>query len=1236
MHEGVQRLLTDRYFWRWNIDGKEIVETPQMVFLRVAKKMASAFLNILNKSDMIGTGESKDKIEKLIDLATGFYNIMNSGDFMPSSPQLFNALRGIDETQDNFNLIYKPIKDTTFAEWKTLNAFKNPIAAYGSCYAMGRVGDSIEEIYDSLKEQAVIFKAAGGYGASFSNLRSEGTSVKTTRGQSCGPVEFMELFNMNTKKIALSGQLKRGANMFSLSVSHPDIETFIDKKEEFIIDEEDGMLRSKHLEHANLSVEVSDEFIDAVKNDLDWELIDPHTKEVKKVVKAKNLYKKIIDSAYKSGEPGILMLSTINKYNPIRDLEPITSVNPCVTGDTLVPTTEGLIRADSLKKGMFTWNPIKNKMEEITAVYNNGVKDIYEITLENGMKLKATSDHKLKTQSGDLVALQNLSTNDILEISLNDVLKFVKKSTIPSFEQEEKSLTNNILKTFTFTNPLDISWFIGVMIGDGTIYSNYNDGTYTTTLTIGKTKKNVHANIERILKNMKVTYRIIETPTSTLQFVVTGKNFTKYIAYLMEIIEDDNNNLRTSNNKKIPTWVFTSSKDIVLSFIAGLLDSDGTVNITKKGSNIAISSIYQTLLSKLQQLLMAAGVSSHISVLREKKNLIDPRTKKIYLSKKIWRLTFSTVNKKALSDIEKFMYCTHKKENMQKIITMKGPNSTYYINKSKFVKIKSIEKIGQDVVYDITVPDDFMWVTNGFISLDCSEYLGFSNTVCNLGSINLYNFVDYKTKMLDTKRLDSVISLAVTYLNLALMANSLPTEKLTKRSMELRPIGLGFMGLGSTLARLGYRYGSKESLDFTKDFVQDFMYYVIKASHHFSVLSDTRFKHYEYSDYAKGEFVFKNEKHKDKISKLLKMGITNSRLSAIAPNGSISKLVVAAMKTPASSVSGGLEPIFSPIYTRRVNPDTPQEYIINEMDVAVYDILKERGYTDEQITEFANDEEAIEKLSEEIGTVNTISVEDHLNIFQIVTEAIDMQASKTVNVPATYTKEDLYNLYLDAYDRGAKGLTVYVDGSREGILNHVKHSKQPEFILDLNLTKQGKILPKERPTIINSLKKTVKFSEEGKDVVSVVNIEVGFDDNNSPFEVFIRSTTTTKEYTELFNAMGRLISLALRSNADMDTILKQTRKIKDWKNNYSNMAMIIASTISELVEIGKSKSKKKRTETIKEINKHKFMATAKGYLVDTTTGEKYCPVCYAKEGEGLQIGSGCLNCDVCGWGGCGG
>ncbi len=846
MHEGVQRLLTDRYFWRWNIDGKEIVETPQMVFLRVAKKMASAFLNILNKSDMIGTGESKDKIEKLIDLATGFYNIMNSGDFMPSSPQLFNALRGIDETQDNFNLIYKPIKDTTFAEWKTLNAFKNPIAAYGSCYAMGRVGDSIEEIYDSLKEQAVIFKAAGGYGASFSNLRSEGTSVKTTRGQSCGPVEFMELFNMNTKKIALSGQLKRGANMFSLSVSHPDIETFIDKKEEFIIDEEDGMLRSKHLEHANLSVEVSDEFIDAVKNDLDWELIDPHTKEVKKVVKAKNLYKKIIDSAYKSGEPGILMLSTINKYNPIRDLEPITSVNPC------------------------------------------------------------------------------------------------------------------------------------------------------------------------------------------------------------------------------------------------------------------------------------------------------------------------------------------------------------------------------------------------------SEYLGFSNTVCNLGSINLYNFVDYKTKMLDTKRLDSVISLAVTYLNLALMANSLPTEKLTKRSMEFRPIGLGFMGLGSTLARLGYRYGSKESLDFTKDFVQDFMYYVIKASHHFSVLSDTRFKHYEYSDYAKGEFVFKNEKHKDKISKLLKMGITNSRLSAIAPNGSINKLVVAAMKTPASSVSGGLEPIFSPIYTRRVNPDTPQEYIINEMDVAVYDILKERGYTDEQITEFANDEEAIEKLSEEIGTVKTISVEDHLNIFQIVTEAIDMQASKTVNVPATYTKEDLYNLYLDAYDRGAKGLTVYVDGSREGILNHVKHSKQPEFILDLNLTKQGKILPKERPTIINSLKKTVKFSEEGKDVVSVVNIEVGFDDNNSPFEVFIRSTTTTKEYTELFNAMGRLISLALRSNADMDTILKQTRKIKDWKNNYSNMAMIIASTISELVEIGKSKSKKKRTETIKEINKHKFMATAKGYLVDTTTGEKYCPVCYAKEGEGLQIGSGCLNCDVCGWGGCGG
>ncbi len=833
MHEGIERLTKDRYLWKWDIQGEEKQETLSMMFLRVAKKIASAWLQI-EPEDYKGVAEK----------ATNYFNLMNTGMFMPSSPQLFNAMRGFGEDKNAYDLIYKPILEMTPDDWDSMNGFKNAKAAYGSCYAMGQVKDSIEDIYDSLKDQAMIFKAAGGFGASFSALRSKGENISTTKGQSCGAVEFMELFNLNTKKIALSGQLKRGANMFSLSVSHPDIEEFIDKKMELINDEEMKMLRSKYLEHANLSVEISDEFMYAVKHDLDWNLIDPHSKKIKKTLKARELYKHIIHNAFKSGEPGILMMDNINRYNPLGGLEPITSVNPC------------------------------------------------------------------------------------------------------------------------------------------------------------------------------------------------------------------------------------------------------------------------------------------------------------------------------------------------------------------------------------------------------SEFLSFDKTVCNLASINIYNLINYETNEVIEDRLTEIIGACVEYLNLAILANEYPTKELTQRSLDFRPIGVGFMGLGSAFIRMGYRYGDADSQEFTKNFMELFMFNVVKASNKFFRDSGILFRHYDKSDYAKGYFFFKNTKFKKEISKLLMEGVTNSRFAAIAPNGSIPFIVTGTISEKASSLSGGVEPVFDLAFTRRVNPDTDSEYLINELDLGYYDTLKYLGYADEEILQIISDPSEMEKVftGGRWTTAKKLSVEDHLSIMKIITDAIDMQASKTVNLPSTYTEEMLYDFYIKAYDMGLKGLTVFVDGSRAGILESKKETK-PEFFVDLNFTKQGKILPKERPVVIPSLKKTVRF-KESEDIVGIMNIEVGFDNDNNPFEVFIRSTTSTKHYTELFNAIGRLVSLALRSNADIDAVLKQIKKVKDWKNDYSVITKIIAETIAELVNLGKMKNKKKRDDTIKEINKHNLLSTPKGYLIDPATGDAYCPSCYTKKGEGFNFSGGCITCNNCGWSVC--
>ena len=565
-----------------------------------------------------------------------------------------------------------------------------------------------------------------------------------------------------------------------------------------------------------------------------------------------------------------------------------------------------------------------------------------------------------------------------------------------------------------------------------------------------------------------------------------------------------------------------------------------------------------------------------------------------------------------------------------------GLNTAHKTN----ARIFSIKHMGQDVVYDITVPDDYMWVTNGFISLDCSEYTGYDKTVCNLGSINLYSMLTINSfghmnqAMFDFDMLTDVVRKAVIYLNLALLANDYPLEVLTQRSLEYRPIGLGFMGLASAFMRLGYEYGSEESAEFTKDFIEEFVYQTVKASNEFYHISGVKFKDYDKSDYSKGIFNFRNDKYKQEISNLLKDGITNSRLIAIAPTGSISMLA-AYLTSDAASVSGGIEPVFSLNYTRKVNPNTDQEFVIDQDDIALRDTIKTMGYDDDVIRRIMDGDPKAKHIisSPRFKTAEQLDMNQHLSILNIVSSAIDMSVSKTINLPANTSKQEISDLYKLAYKMGLKGITIFREGSRQAVLKDKAKEKKKEITFDLgiDLTPNGKIKPKERPLVIQALKKTVHF-KDGEDT-KILNIEIGFDERNDPFEVFIRASTSTKDYSELFNSIGRLLSLSLRSGIDVEIAVKQIKKIKNWKNEYSPICQAIAVTVEELVQLGKAKTKKKQQEAIDKINKQKLVTTEKGYLVDTETGEAYCPVCGAKKGEGLTFASGCINC-ACGWSAC--
>ena len=942
-----------------------------------------------------------------------------------------------------------------------------PATSTINCTVSGTIVDSMDDILGKVHEAGLTLKAGCGIGYDLSTLRPKGAYVAGAGAYTSGPLSFMDIFDKMCFTVSSAGG-RRGAQMGTFDVRHPDVLDFIKAKRE------DGRLRQ-----FNLSLLITEDFIQAVKADEQWQLAFPvREQELKedsislddpdrivwydwpshenvvtndeglvacriyRTLPARRLWDLIMASTYDFAEPGFILVDKMNEQNNNWFDETIRATNPCVTADTWVHTSLGPRQVSEL-----VGTPFEARVDGsdhatgAEGFFKTATKEVVRLETRQGHSIRLTRDHKVRRVTGFL--------GDLPE---------VEWCPAGDLQPGERVLLNDHRAGAEWNGDgtRHEGYLLGLLVGDGTMKKD------EAVLSVWEPARAVGAASTCASADWIAEAVLVATDDmpkrsdfkgwadiSRVDPVTGDRQVTERRLSLAALTRLARRFGLEQGRKAVTPEIERTSSGFHESFLRGLFDADGSVQGTQNDSGLTVRLAQSDLgdLQAVQRMLLRLGIASTIYADRRKagkRQLPDGRGgMATYRVKAQHELVISGENIARYAEIVAF-----EDVNKQHALCMALKNERKARTIERFTAVvRRVVPAGVEDVYDVQVPGDNTFDGSGLHVHNCGEQGLPPYGACLLGSVNLTRFVldpFTDSARFDWDRYRETVAIFTRLLDNVVEINGLPLPQQQDEIRRKRRHGMGYLGLGSTLTLMGMKYGDEASLEFTDAVTRELAVTGWKAGLELAkekgpapIMDETftvtgsmlrrrpemKKDGYEVGDQVVGRVLHaKYSRYMQKVAEvapelvaeLAEHGCRFTHHSSIAPTGTIALSL-------GNNASNGIEPSFAHHYARNVIREGKKSK--EKVDVFSFELLAYQSLVNPKAMPYSDDPDA--QLPDYFISADDISPADHVSVQAAAQTWIDSSISKTANVPTDYPFEDFKDIYLLAHEKGLKGCTTF-------------------------------------------------------------------------------------------------------------------------------------------------------------------------------------------------------------------